>query len=124
MTTNTSLRDWVEQTAKLTQPARIHWCNGSDLERDALVRLMLGTGDLIELNQATFPNCYLHRSNPSDVARVEHLTFICTPQKEDAGPGCRSPPDCALPGGRFFLVRTFRHAAFMSQRSAAGVGRL
>ena len=47
---------------------------------------MLGTGDLIELNQATFPKCYLHRSNPSDVARVEHLTFICTPEKEDAGP--------------------------------------
>ena len=86
MTTNTSLRDWVEQTAKLTQPDRIHWCNGSDIERDELVQLMLGTGDLIELNQATFPNCYLHRSNPSDVARVEHLTFICTPQKEDAGP--------------------------------------
>ena len=86
MTTNTSLRDWVDQTAKLTQPDRIHWCNGSDTERDELVQLMLGTGDLIELNQATFPNCYLHRSHPSDVARVEHLTFICTPHKEDAGP--------------------------------------
>ena len=55
MTTNTSLRDWVEQTAKLTRPDRIHWCNGSDIERDALVEQMLGTGDLIELNQATFP---------------------------------------------------------------------
>ena len=86
MTTNTSLRDWVEQTAKLTRPDRIHWCNGSDIERDELVQQMLGTGDLIELNQATFPNCYLHRSNPSDVARVEHVTFICTPEKEDAGP--------------------------------------
>jgi phosphoenolpyruvate carboxykinase (GTP) len=86
MTTNTSLRDWVEQTARLTQPDHIHWCNGSDIERDELVQQMLGTGDLIELNQATFPNCYLHRSNPSDVARVEHLTFICTPQRDDAGP--------------------------------------
>jgi phosphoenolpyruvate carboxykinase (GTP) len=86
MTTNTSLRDWIEQTAKLTQPDRIQWCNGSDIERDELVQLMLGTGDLIELNQATFPNCYLHRSDPSDVARVEHLTFICTPEKDDAGP--------------------------------------
>ena len=86
MTTNTSLRDWVEQTAKLTRPDRIHWCNGSDIERDEIVQQMLGTGDLIELNQATFPKCYLHRSNPSDVARVEHLTFICTPEKEDAGP--------------------------------------
>jgi phosphoenolpyruvate carboxykinase (GTP) len=86
MTTNTSLREWVEQAARLTQPDRIHWCNGSDTERDDLVTLMLGTGDLLELNQATFPNCYLHRSHPSDVARVEHLTFICTEHKEDAGP--------------------------------------
>ena len=85
-TTNAALRDWVAETAKLTQPDRIHWCTGSDTERDELIELMLGSGDLIELNQATFPNCYLHRSNPSDVARVEHLTFICTQHKDDAGP--------------------------------------
>ena len=85
-TTNTALRDWVEATAKHTQPDRIHWCNGSDIEAEELKQLMLRTGDLIELNQATFPNCYLHRSHPSDVARVEHLTFICTEHKEDAGP--------------------------------------
>ena len=85
-TTNTALREWVEQTARHTQPDRIHWCTGSDVERDELVELMLGTGDLIALNQATFPNCYLHRSHPSDVARVEHLTFICTEHEEDAGP--------------------------------------
>jgi GTP-dependent phosphoenolpyruvate carboxykinase len=77
-TTNPALRDWVDASAKLTQPDRIHWCTGSDVERDELVKLMLGTGDLIELNQATFPNCYLHRSHPSDVARVEHRPFICT----------------------------------------------
>ena len=85
-TTNHALLKWVEDTAKLTQPDRIHWCTGSDEERDELVRLMLSTGDLIELNQATFPNCYLHRSHPSDVARVEHLTFICTEHEADAGP--------------------------------------
>ena len=85
-TTNPALRQWVEATAKHTQPDRIHWCTGSDTEADELKQLMLRTGDLIELNQATFPNCYLHRSHPSDVARVEHLTFICTEHKEDAGP--------------------------------------
>ncbi|MGI9245449.1 MAG: phosphoenolpyruvate carboxykinase (GTP), partial [Steroidobacteraceae bacterium] len=85
-TSNIALREWVEATAKHTQPDRIHWCTGSDTEQQALVRLMLGTGDLIELNQATFPNCYLHRSHPSDVARVEHLTFICTENEADAGP--------------------------------------
>jgi phosphoenolpyruvate carboxykinase (GTP) len=85
-TTNAALREWVAQSAKLAQPDSIHWCTGSDVERDELTQLMLSTGELLELNQATFPNCYLHRSNPSDVARVEHLTFICTKEKEDAGP--------------------------------------
>ena len=86
-TTNAALRDWVAETAKLTQPDRIHWCTGSDMERDELIGPDARcSGDLIELNQATFPNCYLHRSNPSDVARVEHLTFICTQNKDDAGP--------------------------------------
>jgi len=85
-TTNSSLRDWVAQTAKLTQPERIHWCTGSEAERDELMQLMLARGDLIELNQKTHPRCYLHRSNPSDVARVEHLTFVCTRSKEEAGP--------------------------------------
>ena len=85
-TTNAALRDWVAETAKLTQPDRICWCTGTDSERDDLTKLMLETGDLIKLDQATFPNCYLHRSHPSDVARVEHLTFICTRDKDDAGP--------------------------------------
>ena len=85
-TTNTALRDWVAESAKLTQPQRIHWCTGTDTERDELTAQMLARGDLIQLDPATFPNCYLHRSHPSDVARVEHLTFICTADKNDAGP--------------------------------------
>ncbi len=85
-TTNTALRDWVAECAKLTQPHRIHWCTGSDTERDELTRMMLGTGDLLELDQASFPNCYLHRSNPSDVARVEHLTYHLHAQQGRRGP--------------------------------------
>ena len=85
-TTNTALRDWVADVAKLTRPDRIQWCDGSQAEHDALVELMLGRGDLIALNQATHPDCYLHRSDPSDVARVEHLTYVCTRKREDAGP--------------------------------------
>ncbi|HEY0943102.1 MAG TPA: phosphoenolpyruvate carboxykinase (GTP) [Steroidobacter sp.] len=85
-TSNASLKRWVEEVARLTQPAAIHWCNGSDAENSALIDAMLQSGDLIKLNQDTHPNCYLHRSNPSDVARVEHLTFVCTRNKEDAGP--------------------------------------
>ena len=81
-----TLDRWVDDVARLTQPERVHWCDGSEAENDALIDLMLGNGDLIELNPRTHPNCYLHRSNPSDVARVEHLTFVCTRQKDDAGP--------------------------------------
>jgi phosphoenolpyruvate carboxykinase (GTP) len=83
--TSVALQAWVENTAKLTLPANIHWCDGSEAEDQALKNLMLGTGDLIALNAQTHPNCYLHRSHPSDVARVEHLTFVCTPEREDAG---------------------------------------
>ena len=81
-----TLNRWVEEVAALTQPERIHWCDGSEAECDALVEQMLKSGDLIELNPRTHPNCHLHRSHPSDVARVEHLTFICTGNREDAGP--------------------------------------
>ena len=85
-TSNASLKRWVEEVAQLTQPDSIHWCTGSDAENAALIEAMLKSGDLIKLNQDTHPNCYLHRSNPSDVARVEHLTFVCTLNKDDAGP--------------------------------------
>ena len=85
-TTNAALRDWVADAAKLTRPDRIQWCDGSQSERDALIELMLARGDLITLNQETHPHCYLHRSDPSDVARVEHLTYVCTRNRDDAGP--------------------------------------
>ncbi|MFO1515350.1 MAG: phosphoenolpyruvate carboxykinase (GTP) [Lysobacterales bacterium] len=81
-----TLNRWVDEVARLTQPERVHWCDGSDAEAQALTELMLATGDLVELDPATHPNCYLHRSNPSDVARVEHLTFVCTRERDDAGP--------------------------------------
>jgi len=81
-----ALADWVDQVANMTQPDRIVWCDGSGEEYSALVNEMLDTGDLIELNQATHPECYLHRSDSNDVARVEHLTFVCTANEQDAGP--------------------------------------
>jgi len=81
-----SLNEWVDAVARLTQADKIHWCDGSEAEGDALTELMLQSGDLIELNPRTHPNCYLHRSHPSDVARVEHLTFVCTQEKDAAGP--------------------------------------
>ncbi|MEM8984022.1 MAG: phosphoenolpyruvate carboxykinase (GTP) [Pseudomonadota bacterium] len=87
MTTNLpALRDWVDEVAELTQPEDILWCTGSDAEYDRFIRQMLADGTLSELDQATYPGCYLHRSDPNDVARVEHLTFVCTPEQVDAGP--------------------------------------
>jgi phosphoenolpyruvate carboxykinase (GTP) len=80
------LRSWVDEVARLTRPDRVHWCDGSEDEYRELIRQMQASGTLLELNQSAFPGCYLHRSHPSDVARVEHLTFVCTEQQEDAGP--------------------------------------
>ena len=81
-----SLSDWVAQVAELTSPDRIYWCEGTEQEYRKLIEEMLDSGSLLELNQQHYPGCYLHRSDPEDVARVEHLTFICTKNKEDAGP--------------------------------------
>ena len=86
MTSFPELQAWVDQVATLTQPDSIYWCNGSDGENRQLTELQLKTGSLIALNQKTHPGCFLHRSDPSDVARVEHLTFVCTQREEDAGP--------------------------------------
>ncbi len=84
-TSNESLQAWVDEIAALTKPDRIHWCDGSDDEYQDLIDHMLDIGDLIRLNE-NFENCYLHRSDPSDVARVEHLTFVCSRDEDDAGP--------------------------------------
>ena len=85
-TSNKELQHWVDQVAKLTSPEEVHWCNGSEQEYQTFIAQMLDSGDLLKLNHETFPNCYLHRSDQTDVARVEHLTFICTSKQEDAGP--------------------------------------
>ena len=87
MTTKlTELADWVDSVARHTGAERVHWCTGSDDENVSLINGMLDTGELLELNRETHPNCYLHRSDPDDVARVEHLTFVCTPDRDAAGP--------------------------------------
>jgi len=82
----TPLESWVEESARLTKPSKIVWCDGSQAENERLTQEMLRDGTYIELNQRTYPRCYLHRSNPNDVARTEGVTFICTQKKDDAGP--------------------------------------
>ena len=77
---------WVGEVAALTRPAAIHWCDGSAAELAHLRDLLIQGGDLKPLNPASFPGCDLYRSSPNDVARVEHVTFVCTTNPEDAGP--------------------------------------
>ena len=86
MGVTTAAEKWVDEVARLTEPARVVWCDGSPAEYDRLVDQMLGDGTLVPMNQQTYPGCYLHRSHPSDVARTENLTFICSRDKDDAGP--------------------------------------
>jgi phosphoenolpyruvate carboxykinase (GTP) len=83
---NTALKSWVDDVTALTKPKDVHWCDGSEAENARLVDDMLGTGTLHRLNHSKFPNCQLHRSDPSDVARTEHLTFICSSKQGDTGP--------------------------------------
>ncbi|MBI4493376.1 MAG: phosphoenolpyruvate carboxykinase (GTP) [Chloroflexi bacterium] len=81
-----SVESWVEEVARTTRPNEVVWCDGSDAENERLIDQMLADGTLLPVNQEAYPNCYLHRSHPLDVARTEHLTFICTERPEEVGP--------------------------------------
>jgi phosphoenolpyruvate carboxykinase (GTP) len=83
---NRAVLDWVHEVESLTDPKNIFWCDGSEAENDYLLGEAARQEVLIKLNQEKDPGCYLHRSNPNDVARVEQFTLICTPTKEEAGP--------------------------------------
>jgi phosphoenolpyruvate carboxykinase (GTP) len=83
---NEHLLRWVEKTARLTNPARIHWVDGSKEEYDQLCEEMVDGGTFIKLNEKLWPGCFLARSDASDVARVEDRTFICSLSKDNAGP--------------------------------------
>lgn len=83
---NSHVRKWIDQCVELCQPSQIQWCDGTPEERQALLERGAQDGTLVRLNQEKLPGCYLHRSNPNDVARTEQLTFICTASQDMAGP--------------------------------------
>ncbi|MDK2903124.1 MAG: phosphoenolpyruvate carboxykinase [Clostridiales bacterium] len=86
MYNNKAVAQWVDEMAKLTKPDNIVWLDGSEEEKERLSKQAFATGELIELNQEKLPGCCLHRTAVNDVARVEDRTFICTRNKDDAGP--------------------------------------
>ena len=86
MTNNKTVLKWLDEMKELLTPDTVMWVDGSDKQRDELRAEAVRLGELTELNQEKLPGCYLHRTNPNDVARVEDRTFICTADKETAGP--------------------------------------
>jgi len=80
------VRNWVHEIDRLCEPDQVYWCDGSEEEKKQLTERAVNAGVLIPLNQEKLPGCYLHRSNPNDVARVEDSTFICTRTKSEVGP--------------------------------------
>lgn len=86
LTTNKGVLDWVENRIALLSPEKVVWIDGSDEQLEALKAEAVSTGEFIKLNEELLPDCYLHRTNPNDVARVEARTFICTPTEAEAGP--------------------------------------
>src|SRR5262245_30130235 len=85
-TRSCALIEWVDECARLTKPDRVVWCDGGEEEKRRFIEQAVHDGVLIPLRGRRFHECYLHRSHPGDVARVEHLTFICTPTRAEAGP--------------------------------------
>src|SRR3989338_8122883 len=80
------LASWVKKMAAMCKPERIVLIDGSERQRKALEKEAMAAGEIIRLNPEKLPGCFLHRSQRDDVARTEHLTFICTGRKEEAGP--------------------------------------
>ena len=86
LTKNRAVLDWIDEQVRLTKPDQVIWIDGSEAQLEALRQEGCSTGELHKLNEEKLPGCYLHRSDPTDVARVESRTFICCKRQEDAGP--------------------------------------
>jgi phosphoenolpyruvate carboxykinase (GTP) len=83
---STPLEQWIDEVSRKTRPRKIVWCDGSQAERARIMETLLAEGQTLPLNEKSYPDCILYRSDPSDVARTEHLTYICSRTREEAGP--------------------------------------
>src|SRR3989339_2011583 len=86
LTKHKELNKWIKECEKLCNPDKIYVCDGSEEEKERLQKEAVKTGEILELNQEKLPGSIYHRTAPNDVARTEHLTYICTEAKNDAGP--------------------------------------
>ena len=86
LTKNKHVLTWVDEMIALVKPDEVVWIDGSEEQLEELRKQAMSTGEIIKLNEEKLPGCYLHRTDPNDVARVEHRTFICSRKEEDAGP--------------------------------------
>ena len=109
MTENRGLKQWVKQMAALCRPDHIVTIDGSKEQKEALEREALKSGEIIELNQKKLPGCFYHRTAPNDVARTEHLTYICTKKQSEAGPNNNwLPPAKAYKQGRAIFKNSMK----------------
>ena len=104
---NSTLTAWVEKFRLHCEADKVFWCDGSEAEKEHLLREAEARGVLSKLNEEKLPGCYYHRSNPNDVARVEQFTFICTPAREEAGP----TNNWAAPGEMYEKLHTMLRGA-------------
>ncbi len=104
LTAHTALNEWIDKMAQMCQPDNIVLVDGSTAQKDALTEEACESGEVIKLNQEILPGCLYHKTAENDVARVEHLTFICTPLKDDAGPNNNwmSPDEGYRKAGEYF----------------------
>jgi phosphoenolpyruvate carboxykinase (GTP) len=86
LTTNQAVLTWMDKQIALCKPDSVVWIDGSEAQLDEIRALAVSEGTMIKLNEEKLPGCYLHRTDPNDVARVEGRTYICCEKEEDAGP--------------------------------------
>ena len=109
MSRHDGLHHWVHEMAEMCQPEQMYWCDGSEAEKQRLRAEAFSTGELIELDESKLPGCALHRTAENDVARTEQLTYICTREKEDAGPTNNwMPPEEAYRRAREILTGSMK----------------
>ncbi len=124
LTKNKHVLTWVDEMVDLVKPDKVVWIDGSEEQLEELRKEAMSTGEIIKLNEEKLPGCYLHRTDPNDVARVEHRTFICSRKEEDAGPtnNWMDPQEAYTKLGRIFDGSMKGRTAYIIPYSMGPIG--